>query len=287
MIEKTTTNRNYPKPDINNSLQDDVANIENAMDMIDTDIHGMKLEMPLLAGAHPFLYCKMRRFGRSAGIGGIAATTEMGTLNNNTTAAPMMLKNFTGGNDGECDTYSIPPMLQFVGPSAMWIKSDGWVEYAASTDQLVYRTYEMILMFIKNTSENDINSTFSRYFSSAGSDGNNNKSSAYLGTPDQPDTNSSAVNSITWTTVHTYNSASGNWGSTSSFPVTIPGGKTIALLFYSTPPYNNASTDCYVLGSTIGIYNFGDFLSDGLVVDHKRTLKALQLRTQDIHEIWR
>ena len=35
MIEKTTTNQNYPKPDENNSLQDDVANIENALDMID------------------------------------------------------------------------------------------------------------------------------------------------------------------------------------------------------------------------------------------------------------
>jgi hypothetical protein len=45
MIEKTTLNRNYPKPDLNNSLQDDVVNIENAMDMIDTDIHSIKQEI--------------------------------------------------------------------------------------------------------------------------------------------------------------------------------------------------------------------------------------------------
>lgn len=41
MIEKTTTNQNYPKPDINNSLQDDVANIENALDMIDSDVYDL------------------------------------------------------------------------------------------------------------------------------------------------------------------------------------------------------------------------------------------------------
>lgn len=41
MIEKTTTNQNYPKPDENNSLQDDVANIENALDMIDSDMHNL------------------------------------------------------------------------------------------------------------------------------------------------------------------------------------------------------------------------------------------------------
>ena len=41
MIEKTTANKNYPKPDINNSLQDDVANIENALDMIDSDMHNL------------------------------------------------------------------------------------------------------------------------------------------------------------------------------------------------------------------------------------------------------
>lgn len=39
MIEKTTTNRNYPKPDAKNFLQDDVTRLESALDSIDTDIH--------------------------------------------------------------------------------------------------------------------------------------------------------------------------------------------------------------------------------------------------------
>lgn len=285
MIEKTTTNRNYPKPDINNSLQDDVAHIESAMDMIDTDIHGIRQEIPLLAGTHPFLYCKMRRFGRCAGRGGFAVTNEMGALYNNTAVAPEMFKNFIGAHDSVVDTYAIPPMLQFVGPSARWIRSDGWVEYNYSGNQHSYRSYEMILMFIKNTGENDITSTFCRYLSSASDNSDYNLSSAYVGTPDQPDTDGAAVSSIVWTTVDTFGTAETE--ATSSFPVTVPGGKTIALLLYSTPTYDSGLTNLYVFSSAIGIYDFGAFLTEGLEVDHKRTLKALQLRTQDIHEIWK
>ncbi len=44
MIEKTTTNRNYPKPDAKNFLQDDVTRLESALDAIDTDIHTIKQE---------------------------------------------------------------------------------------------------------------------------------------------------------------------------------------------------------------------------------------------------
>jgi PKD-like domain/Glycine rich protein len=42
MIENTTTNRSYPKPDAKNFLQDDVTRINSALDKIDTDVHGLK-----------------------------------------------------------------------------------------------------------------------------------------------------------------------------------------------------------------------------------------------------
>lgn len=45
MIIKKTIHRSYPKPDVNNSLQDDVANIENALDMIDMDIQALKTKI--------------------------------------------------------------------------------------------------------------------------------------------------------------------------------------------------------------------------------------------------
>jgi hypothetical protein len=286
MIEKTTSNRNYPKPDIDNTLQDDVVNIASAIDKIDTDIHGINQTMPLLAGSYPFLYCKMRRCGRSSGSGGISTSNEMGTLNNNIAAAPLMFKNFFGGNDSTLDVYSIPPLLQFVGPSAGWIKSDSWLEYVTSDIQHEYRSYEMILMFIKNITTVDITSNFSRYYSGASDNTHWNYSSVYLGTPDQTDANRSTISTITWTVAETISSA--NSGATSSFDVTIPAGKTIALLFYSSPTWNTSTmTDLHIFNGTIGIYNFGAFLTTGLEVDHKRTLKALQMRTQNIHEIWR
>jgi PKD-like domain len=48
MIEKTTANRSYPKPDKSNFLQDDVTRINSALDLIDTDIHAIKQEQTSL-----------------------------------------------------------------------------------------------------------------------------------------------------------------------------------------------------------------------------------------------
>jgi hypothetical protein len=45
MIVKKTANRQYPKPDLNNTLTDDVGNIGNAIDMMDTDVHNIKQEI--------------------------------------------------------------------------------------------------------------------------------------------------------------------------------------------------------------------------------------------------
>jgi hypothetical protein len=286
MIEKTTSNRNYPKPDIENTLQDDVAHIESAIDMIDSDIHGIRQEMPLLSGAYPFLYCKMRRGGRNSGSGGYSTSNQMGQLSNNIAAAPLMFKNVIGGNDNTWDVYSIPPILQFVGPSARWLKSDSWVEYVSSTNQHEFRSYELILMFVKNTTTADITSTFYRYYSGASDNTHWNYSSVYQGTPDQTDADSSTISNITWTIAESISSATA--GDPSDFPVTVPAGKTVALILYSSATWDTTSaTDFHVFNSTIGVYRFGDFLVTGLEVDHQRTLKALQMRTQNIHEIWR
>jgi hypothetical protein len=284
MIEKTTDNRNYPKPDINNTLQDDVANIENAMDMIDTDINGMKQEVPLLAGSHPFLHCKMRRSGRSGTSAASAWTSEMGTLNNNADTAPAMFKQFIGGNNNIYDTYSIPPTLQFVGPEASWRKADSWMEHTRLENQCKYGAYEMILMFFKNTGETDLTRPFSRYYSSTGSNEDYGRSSSYVGTPDQTNANAASISSVSWAVVH---SLSTNTGSEATFDITIPAGKTVALIFYSSSGWLGTASTYYYLGTDIGIYDYGNFLCDGLVVDQKRTLKAMQIKTPNIHDIWR
>jgi hypothetical protein len=284
MIEKTTDNRNYPKPDLNNTLQDDVGHIQSAMDMIDTDIHGMKQEVPLLAGSYPFLHCKMRRAGRSGTSASGSWTSEMGTLNNNAATAPAMFKQFIGGNDNNYDIYSIPPTLQFVGPNARWRKADIWMEHTVHENQRKYGAYEMILMFFKNTGETDLTRPFSRYFSTTGINGDYGKSSAYVGTPDQTDVNAVTISSIDWAVVH---SLSDNQGSEAVFDITIPAGKTVALLFYSSGGCLGAGSSYYYQATDIGIYDFGNFICDGLTVDHKRTLKAMQRMTPNIHEIWR
>jgi hypothetical protein len=243
------------------------------------------LTTPLHANANPFLYCRMRRYGRGGSYGAYSRTSEQGHLYNNTTNAAKLFKNFIGGQDSDYDNYSIPPMIQFVGPDARWLKSDGWLEYAGSTNQYSYGTYEMVLMFLKNTGTTDLTRTFYRYLSCSTQNASYNYSSAYVGTPDALNANSGDITSITWVAVHNY--ATNTSGTSASFSITIPAGKTVALLFYSTPRYYTSTYTHYSFFSTIGIYSLSSFLVNELIVDHERTQKALQLKTQNIYEIWR
>jgi len=238
--------------------------------------------IPILPGTHPFLYCRIRRHGRH--YNGSYWSSELGTLYNTTNTAEKLFKNFTGGNDSHYDGYVIPPTTQFVGPNARWLHADGWVEYAGSGSQRDYPCYEMILMFFKNTTEKPMTQPVYRYLSSNDRNSNYNKSSAYVGTPNETDDNRNIISSINWACVHNYSSSTA--GTTANFNITIPAKKTVALLFYSTAYYWTSSNG-YIFCSTIGIYDFNKSLAEGLVVDHERTLKARQIRTKNIYEIWR
>ncbi len=238
----------------------------------------------ILPGTYPFLYCRMRRSGR--GMLGYNTTDELGPLANNTDTAAKMFKNFTGGNDGPLDTYTIPPSLEFVGPQARWVKAEGWLERWVNADnQINYPSYDLILMFLKNTTELPLTRTFYRYLSSDDENGAYTSASSYLGVPNQSDENRDKTTDIQWTQVHT---KSGDInGEAANFAVTIPEGKTVALLLNSSSYYYTPGSYHYAFYSAIGIYDFDKFLTAGLEVDHERTMKALQHKTINTYEIWR
>ncbi len=238
---------------------------------------------PILPGAYPFLYCRMRRSGR--GQNGYITTNEMGPLANNTDTAAKMFKNFTGGNNSAVDTYTIPPSIQFVGTDARWLKSDGWLEYASGSNAYNYSSYDLILMFLKNTTELPLTRTFFRYLSSDDANSTYNNASTYVGTPDRSDADRDKITSIQWSQVHT--KSADIYGETASFAVTVPEKKTVALLFNSCPRFYANDYSQYSFYSSIGIYDFSKFLTEGLEVDHERTLKAFQYKTPNIYEIWR
>ncbi len=240
--------------------------------------------MPILPGTHPFLYCRMRRGGR--GYYGYSTKEEMGVLNK-TETAPKMFKNFIGGNDSPIDAYTISPSLQFVGTEARWLQSEGWQECWVGSNPYNYSSYDLILIFIKNTKEFPLTRTFYRYLSCDSVNADYTSASAYVGTPNEVNDKRDSISSIEWVQVHT-KSADSN-GEEASFAITIPAGKTIALLFNSCSNYyhNNSNYGHLTFFSAIGIYDFGKFLTEGLEVDHERTLKALQHKTINIYEIWR
>jgi hypothetical protein len=157
----------------------------------------------ILPGTNPFLYCRMRRYS-SGGVSGHTSTSELGTLYNNTSSAPKLFKNFTGGNDSHYDSYVIPPTIQFVGSNARWLKGQGWLEYVASSNQYSYSSYDMILMFIRNSTGNSLTRTFYQYFTANGSNSSYNYSSAYVGTPNATNGSSNSISSVSWATVYNY-----------------------------------------------------------------------------------
>ncbi|MBT3388052.1 MAG: hypothetical protein HN417_08970 [Desulfobacula sp.] len=245
----------------------------------------------ILPDAYPFIYARMRRYGNTGAGGGYAWTSEIKLYNNEKQAGDWLFKNIIQGHTekAQYDTYVIPPSLYFINKLGSFIKSDSWVEFGKGANQYHYPCYDIILMFIKNTTDLAIGSKFSRYYSSNDNNGDYNKSSAYVGTPDK--TNTRIINPkpddiiyISWKAVHNYKS--GSSGTSASFDVSIPADTTIALAFYSSAFLYSDTHAHYGFLMATGICDFAKFLTEGLEVDKERTMKALQAVTPKVNEIW-
>ncbi len=331
MIEKYSQFRKYPKPDVNNYLQDDVENIESAIDKIDADVNDLLKEVnehekfsdeqfkkvdtelgliketeaknqnsnntnfgqiddhfldveKTIQGywhpdANPFIYCRVKRYGYLAPWGGFHFTSQLQL------DGPNVFKNLIGGHDNNYDVYAFPPSLQFVGKNARWLKSDGWLDYWNNANQYNYPPYDASVVFVENTTNSEIFTGFYRYMSANTYQPAYNGSRLYLGVPDKTNQEFSLIKEIAWSTLHNHTAASHN--GTAGIDIIIPANKTVAIVFCSSAytPFTNSNNHCGFI-ITHGIYSFDAFLKPGLLVDHKRTIKALQCRTQNIHEIW-
>lgn len=240
------------------------------------------LGIQILPGTKPFLYCRMRRSGR--GYLGYPWTSNYSLYANNSSARFMFEQLVGYRNSSSYDCFAIPPSMHFSGNGGTWMKNEGWTEYAYTSNQYNYPSYDMLVMFVKNTTNSDMTRTFGRYLSSNNSNGSYNRSSVYVGTPNYQNQSKGSINSIGWSNV--YNYSSNTYATNANFNVTIPRGKTVAILMYSTAYFYTSGSSHYMFYSTIGFYNLNSFLCDGLEIDRERTLKAYQRNCCNIHEIW-
>jgi len=238
-------------------------------------------------GSLPFLFGILSRQNDYWGYGDL--TSQLGVWYNNVANADNMLQLLAGTHAYSTNYAGFyrPPQLYFLqGTNGMFIHKEMYVKYSVSSNEYTYPYAALGVIFVKNTTNADITRTFycggSSYWSS-GYEG----LGVFVCTPNNTNTNKSAISGVTWTNV--YNYATSNANITSSASVTIPAGKTVAILFYTSAYYYTAINSYYTQCMHWYIYNFkSSFLTIGLEVDVERTLRAWQCRgLQYSYELWK
>jgi len=179
-----------------------------------------------------------------------------------------------------------PPQLSFLqGKNGTFIYRELYTHYAVSQNEFLYPYALLGVIFVKNTTNSEITRTInfvgSSYWSSQ-----YEGMGAFVGTPNNTNTNKTQISSISWKNIYNLGSASSGFSASGS--VIIPANKTVVILLYTSPYYYTSSGNYYAQFMQWGIYNFrSNFLTTGLEVDVERTLKAWQCPGLDAtYKIW-
>lgn len=234
---------------------------------------------------YPMLFGVLSRYGdHSYGINEF--TTELGQWYNS--GGDIMLSLLTGVHsyvDQYVGFYK-PPELQFLqGTDGNFVYKRQTTRYAVSANLYNYPYALMGVMFIKNTTEADITRSFTFGGSSYWNTGYEG-ASLQVAVPDETDANRETISALTWSVLYSYSSNSANFSQ--SVNVTIPAGKTVALLMYTSDKYITSSSG-YQFFMSMYIKNFRSaFMTAGLEIDMERTLKAWQRGNgmTDTFQIW-
>ncbi|WCR59265.1 MAG: hypothetical protein PG978_000701 [Wolbachia endosymbiont of Ctenocephalides felis wCfeF] len=238
-------------------------------------------------GSLPFLFGVMSRNNDSTWGSGLF-TTELGKWYSDTSYTNNMLCLLTGAHNYGTSYVGFykPPSVYFMqGKNGTFIYREFYSRYTYSSNEYSYPYALLGVMFVKNTTSSEITRTL--YF--VGTSYWNSQyegAGVFVGTPNNTNTSKGQISSISWKNI--YNLGSSNTGFSNSSNVIIPAGKTVAILFYTSPYYYSNSNNYYIQFMQWGIYNFrSNFLTTGLEIDVERTLKAWQCPGLDAtYKIW-
>lgn len=238
-------------------------------------------------GALPFIFGVLSRQNDYWGYGDL--TTQLGVWYNNVANADNMLQ-LLAGSHAQTTNYAgfyKPPQLYFLqGLAGNFIYKEMYTKYAVSTNEYTYPYAGLGVLFIKNTTAADITRTLSFGGSTYWSSGYEGMG-LFLANPNNTNANKSSISALTWTNL--YNNATSNANLAGTANITIPAGKTVAILFYTSAYYYTGISSYYAQFLHWYIYSFRNgFLTTGLEVDIDRTLRAWQCRGfQYSYEIWK
>ncbi|MFT4313530.1 MAG: hypothetical protein AB3P11_00130, partial [Wolbachia pipientis] len=204
-------------------------------------------------------------------------TTELGKWYIDTSYTNNMFSLIVGCHNYSTNYVSFyePPNMHFMqGKNGTFIYRELYSRYTISSNEYSYPYALLGVIFIKNTTNGEITRTLN-FVGSAYWSSQYEGAGAFVGTPNNTNTNKGQISSISWQNI--YNLGSSSSGFSNSGSVIIPSNKTVAILFYTSPYYYTSSNNYYTQFMQWGVYNFrSNFLTTGLEVDVERTLKAWQ-----------
>nr|VFK16310.1 MAG: hypothetical protein BECKLFY1418C_GA0070996_102246 [Candidatus Kentron sp. LFY] len=244
-------------------------------------------EKLFLPGSVPFLFGILARYQEYLGIGMI--TSEKGTFYNDNSREQLAL--LTGFNtDGlSYNAFYRQRSLEFLdGHDGHFIHSEmSWI-YAGTSSQYYYPHALSAVLFVKNTTESDLTRNL-RCGGATGWNSGYEGAGAHVLTPDVTNDNAADIALLSEENVWNYAGNTSNTGS-NSVAITVPAGRTVAIIVYTSPYHYTSPTSAYVLFEHLYIERFkNEFLTTGLEIDIERTVKAHQNPngSGDILDIWR
>ncbi len=238
-------------------------------------------------GALPFIFAVLSRANDHFGVGDL--TNQLGAWHNDVANTDNMLQLLTGIHTYKTEYAGFyrPPQLYFLqGLHGNFIYKEMYLKHVVHTNEYTYPYAGLGVFFIKNTTMEDITRALSFGGSVHWSSGYEGMG-LFLAVPDDSNINRSSISKLTWSNLYNNTTSSPNIAGTVN--ITIPAGKTVAILLYTSAHYQGTAANHYTQFLHWYIHSFrSGFLTDGLVVDEERTLKAWQCPgLEKTFELWK
>jgi hypothetical protein len=236
------------KEDLLDALSTEMARFDEINDLPEGATLASELEKRSLIepGALPFVFGILSRSEDYYGLGGL--TTQLGVWTDVANANSIMsLLCGCHNYDTSYSAFFRPPQIGFFqGTNGVFMHKHLNTVYGYSTSQYYYSHACLGVVFVKNTTDADITKTLS-FGGSVGYASGYNGMALFVGVPNEDST------VLTWTKPYSYTTAASYQSSTAS--ITVPAGKTIAILLYTSGYYVTTSNSHFTTFLHWYLYN--------------------------------
>lgn len=222
-------------------------------------------------------------FARFVEYGAAPLTSEL-PQTYNSSHAERLFRLLLGMGDGSNNVRHnrVPrQILPFSRAAAAVGISQDYTEYAGSSSQYNYPTFNLAALFLKNPTAAPVSTTVSAFLSSYWGSGYEG-AQIFQVTPNRDNGQRAATSALTFQGLWSYQSSA---TTSRAQPVTVPANTTVAVVVASTDRYFTNSSG-YQFNKDIGFYALNTTLAPGLTIDMEVTEAAFMRDLAAPHEAW-